>query len=95
MLSVSERAAGLLRESLEASNTEETQVLRLVRMAEGLGLAVDEEREGDQVVEHEDKKVLVIEPAISQALDGATIDAVQTPEGERLTIQRPEAPPAG
>jgi Fe-S cluster assembly iron-binding protein IscA len=94
MLSVSEKAAGLLLESLEASNTEEAQVLRLVRMAEGLGLAVDEEREGDQVVEHEERKVLVIEPAISQALDGATIDAVDTPEGQRLTIQRPEAPPA-
>jgi Fe-S cluster assembly iron-binding protein IscA len=37
----------------------------------------------------------VIEPAISQALDGATIDAVDTPEGQRLTIQRPEAPQAG
>lgn len=91
MLAVSDKAAGLLHESLDASKAEESQVLRLVQMSEGLGLAVDEEREGDQVVEHDDSKVLVIEPGISQALDGAILDTVDTPEGERLTIQRPES----
>lgn len=87
MLNVTEKAAGALLESLEASRSEESQLLRLTRMAEGLGLALDEERAGDQVVEHQDRKVLVIEQDISQSLDGATLDAVDTPEGTRLVLQ--------
>lgn len=87
MLNVTEKAAGALLESLDASKSEESQLLRLTRAAEGLGLALDQERDGDQVVEHDERKILVVEQDISQALDGATLDAVDTPEGPRLVLQ--------
>lgn len=90
MLNVTDNAAALLHESLDASKAEESQVLRLTRAAEGLALTLDEEREGDQVVEHDDCKVLVIESQIAEAMHGATMDAVETPEGRRLFLQSPE-----
>ena len=89
MLHVTEKASEFLNQSLEASRENDDEVLRLVRAGEGLALAISEERDDDQVVEREDRKVLVIEPAISQALDGTVIDAVDTPEGPRLTLQSP------
>lgn len=91
MLNVTEKAAAALHDSLEANREEESQVLRLTPSGEGLGIALDEEQEGDDVILHEDRKVLVIAPAIAEALDGATIDAVDTPQGHRLVLE----PPAG
>lgn len=88
MINVTDAAAAVLLERLQSSSSEESEVLRLVERAGGLGLSVDHEREGDQVVDHENRKVLVIEPDISSALDGATIDAAETPEGEQLTFRR-------
>ncbi len=90
MLNVTDPAAALLHESLEASKKNEADVLRLTRSPQGLALALDEEREGDQVILHEERKVLVIQPEMAQALDGATIDAVDTPAGRQLAIQSPE-----
>jgi len=87
MLNVTDKAAAALHESLEASTSEESHALRLTRTAEGLALALDEQREGDQVVEHDDRTVLVIEEEISRALAGATLDATETPEGPRLVLQ--------
>jgi Fe-S cluster assembly iron-binding protein IscA len=91
MLNVTDKAAALLHDSLEVSKNSEEDVLRLTRSGQGLALTLDEEREGDQVVLHDEQKVLVIQPEIAQALNGATIDAVNTPDGERLAIQSPEA----
>lgn len=90
MLNVTDKAAATLHATLDANDPEADQVLRLRQSAEGLGLVMDEEREGDQVVAHEERSVLVIEPAVAQALDGAVIDAVDTPEGQRLVLQAPE-----
>ncbi len=87
MLNVTEKAAASLKDSLELSRRGESDVLRLTPRAEGLGLALDEEREGDQVVVYEESTVLVIQPDLSQELDGATVDLVDTPEGGRLIIQ--------
>ena len=51
-----------------------------------LGLGLDRPQEGDQVFEHNGKKILMLDEAVGDLLDGATIDAVDTPEGQRLTI---------
>lgn len=90
MLTVTEKAAATLRDTIDANTSEEAQVLRLASSAQGFGLTMDEERDGDQVVTHEERKVLVIAEDVVQALDGATVDAVETPEGQRLVIQSPE-----
>jgi Fe-S cluster assembly iron-binding protein IscA len=87
MLNVTDKAAASLKESLELSRQEESHVLRLTPRAEGFGLALDEEREGDQVVVYEESRVLLIQPDLSQELDGATVDLIDTPEGGRLIIK--------
>jgi len=92
MLSVTEEAREVLAKSLEASEAPENQSLRLERDGQGqFGLAFDEEREGDQVVEHAEKAVLLVAPETSALLDGAVLDVVATPEGKRLTLRMPES----
>ena len=44
------------------------------------------ERQGDQAVEHEDSKVLLVEKNLADTLQGITIDVEDTPEGARLVI---------
>lgn len=51
-----------------------------------LRLAIDVERDGDQVVEHEDSKVLIVEKDLADILQGITIDIEETSEGARLVI---------
>ena len=61
--------------------------MRLTANDQGqLGLAIDVERQGDQVVEHEDSKVLLVEKDLADTLQGITIDVEDTPEGARLVI---------
>jgi Fe-S cluster assembly iron-binding protein IscA len=89
MLNVTEKAAAALGTSLQDATQKEEETFRLHRSGDGLGLAIDQERDGDQVVEHDKRKVLVIEQAIANELDGAQLDAVETPEGRRLVLQSP------
>ncbi len=53
-----------------------------------LGLMLDRAHEGDEVVEHNGKKVLMVDQRMSDLLDGITLDAVDTPEGKQLAITR-------
>jgi iron-sulfur cluster assembly protein len=89
-LSVTEKALDVLANTLEANEVEEGQGLRLARNAMGeFGLAIDEAREGDQVVEKDDKAVLFVDQEVSDSLDGATLDIASSPEGARLTLKMP------
>jgi Fe-S cluster assembly iron-binding protein IscA len=91
MINVTEKAAEALSETLDANRKEDSaQVLRLVSSEQGFGLGLDEERDGDQVVTHDERTVLVIESSVAQAFDGAVVDAVPSPEGPRIVIQPPE-----
>jgi hypothetical protein len=47
----------------------------------------------DQVVEHDGETVLHIAGLVSEALDGSTLDAVDTPEGPGIGITTPDATP--
>ena len=61
--------------------------LRLVVEPGALGLELDLPSPDDQVVERDGHQVLLIGNEISTLLDGATIDAVETPEGTRLAVR--------
>ena len=54
----------------------------------GLGLVLDHPQEGDEIVEHNGKKVLMVDQSIGNLLDGVTLDVVETPDGRRLTINQ-------
>jgi len=91
MLNVSQQAVDVLAETLENSDAGDQQGLRLARTPAGeYGLAVDEQREGDQVVRREDRPVLLVDQEVSASLDGATLEVVELPEGRRLTLRDPE-----
>jgi hypothetical protein len=57
------------------------------------GIFAGEPMSGDQVVEHDREAVLHIAGLVSQALDGSTLDAVDTPEGPDIVITTPDATP--
>jgi iron-sulfur cluster assembly protein len=64
-------------------NTGETQI----------GISAGEPMSDDQVVEHDGEAVLHIAGLLSQALDGSTLDAVDTPEGPGIGITTPDSTP--
>lgn len=91
MLKVTEKVVDVLARSLDASEASDEQGLRLARTPEGeFGLAIDEEREGDQVVKQEERPILFVDQDVASALDGATLDVAESPEGTRLTLRMPE-----
>src|SRR5918995_6259953 len=57
-------------------NTGETQI----------GISAGEPMSDDQVVEHDGEVVMHIAGPVSEALDGSTLDAVDTPEGPGIGI---------
>lgn len=89
MISVTDKAAEVLHRSLEENEETEEDVFRIEMTNEGIALALGSERDGDQLVEHENRTVLAIEFDIATALDGASIDAVETPDGTRLVFESP------
>jgi hypothetical protein len=51
-------------------------------------LILDEEGEGDQVVEHEESKVLLLAREVSTLLDGCTLGVHEDAEGRRLSLSK-------
>lgn len=87
MITVTDRAAEELRNTLVAVEPEGDQILRLVYTVDsGFALTLDVERAGDQVVESEGQKVLLVSADIASAVAGATIDVHDTEAGPRLVI---------
>ncbi len=100
MLTVTPEAKELLHDVLEAakeqSGVSDQEVA--IRLAPDLATAdtdtgqvqldllLDRAHEGDQVVEHNGSTVLVLDETTSEMLDGVTLDAVDTPDGRRLSI---------
>ena len=87
MLTVTESAKQLLKEILLDQADDPEMGLRLsVRPPGHFGVSLDREAEGDQVVEHEGAKVLLVAPEIAPLLDGKTFDVQDTAEGPKLVI---------
>jgi len=89
MVTVTDQAAEVLRATLDQTRTAPGQALRLLlRPGGGFGLGLDQEREGDRVVTADGEKILLVMPAIAEAVGQATIDAEETEEGPKLVISR-------
>jgi Fe-S cluster assembly iron-binding protein IscA len=87
MLAVTEPAMELLR----GVDVPGDDVLRLDPQDDGRLLFVaGPSRNDDQVVEEQGSEILHIAGAVSQQLDGLSIDRIETPEGARLTIRNPD-----
>jgi Fe-S cluster assembly iron-binding protein IscA len=90
MVIVTEEAKRELAKLLQSPDVEAGEAtFRLAAGREGqLGLVLDEEQEGDQVVEHEGTKVLLVGAAVAPLVDGVTLGCEETPEGPSFTLSR-------
>lgn len=91
MLTVTAQAAAKLKEAIQAQTEDPELAIRLVPSAarpNQLDMALDKEKEGDQIVESEGAKVLFVSAELNQALDGMVIDCQETPQGPQFSIAR-------
>jgi len=87
MLRVTERAKQQLKQILAAKVDNPRAVLRLTASEpDKLGLGIDIEMPGDQVVEYEGSKVLVVEQGLAASLEGRTLDVEDTADGPDLVV---------
>ncbi len=87
MIGVTERAKKELKRILTENVDNPQAGLRLTSEESGqLGLGIDIETANDQVVKHEDSKVLIVENGLADSLKGITLDVDDTAEGPKLVI---------
>ena len=90
MITVTAQAAEVLRTVAQAEGIDTDEALRLVPAESGrLRLIVDRVKEGDQIVEYEGVKVLLMGAEVAEAVEGMVADCEDTPEGPCLTISPP------
>ena len=87
MVNVTERAKQALKKIL-TSNVDLSQGrLRLMDRGQGkLGLGIDIEMPGDEIVKYDDSTVLVIERELLANLKGVTLDVEDSVKGSELVI---------
>ena len=87
MINVTEKAKQELSKILSKKVDWPGARLRLVDRGEGrLGLGIDIETSGDQIIEYEGKKLLLVESELANNLKGITLDVDNTPEGTELVL---------
>jgi len=88
MLNVTDDAKQRLKEQLQ-THTEDPDVgARLVVQANGqFGLVADRETPGDQVVEYDGLKVLLVGQESAAHVDGKTLDLQDTIHGKKLVVR--------
>ena len=84
---IGERGGGFAGFKPPLENGDRHERLRLMDRGEGiLGLGLDIELPGDQVVEYRGIKVLNIEPELAAKVKGITLDVDDTPDGLELVL---------
>jgi len=106
MLDVTPEAKHWLQELLQRALTDHPRIDAVPSLAfrivhdEGestsdLGLVLDEPRAADDVVEHGDAPLLIVDAAVSELLTGLTLDLVDTDQGARLGLRESAEAPGG
>ncbi|MFC2048349.1 hypothetical protein ACFLSK_02835 [Chloroflexota bacterium] len=87
MINITRRARQEL-ERLLSTNVDMPQArLRLVDRGQGeLGLGIDIEMPGDELVIHDGSTVLIVQHELFASLGGVTIDVDDTPKGDELVM---------
>ena len=93
MLEVTTRAREKLQEALLEEKTATPQVSYRITpipsMPNRLGIALDREKKGDQVVKsREGLKVLLVQADLAEELEGMVLDYQETPNGQAFTINK-------
>jgi len=84
MLTVTDEATQYLREKLTKESAQ--GAFRIVKGEKNYRATLDEEKEGDQVFEHEGENYLLLDNEVGEALSSATLDVRKSPEGTRLNL---------
>ena len=93
MLEVTTRALEKLQEALLEEKVATSQVSYRITpipsMPNRLGIALDKEKKGDQVVKSkEGLKVLLVQAELAEELEGMILDYQETPNGRAFTINK-------
>ena len=89
MLTVTEGAKQLLKGILTSHSDDPEVAARLSFNPPGeFGIVLDREAEGDQVVEHQGSKVLLVASELAPVVEGITLDVQDTPEGPKLVMAK-------
>ncbi len=96
MLNVTSRAASILARTLRAGQADAGLGFRLVPSGVSeIALTLDQARDGDDVIRHDERTVLLLERWVSYALDGAVLDIEEQSTGTTLTLHSGAHPAAG
>ena len=87
MINITERAKQALKQILAANIDLSQGRLRLMDRGQGkLGLGVDIEMPGDELVKYDGSTVLVVERGLAANLKGVTLDVEGSGNGSKLVI---------
>jgi len=87
MINITERAKQALKQILAANIDLSQGRLRLMDRGQGkLGLGVDIEMPGDELVKYDGSTVLVVERGLAANLKGVTLDVEDSGNGSKLVI---------
>jgi Fe-S cluster assembly iron-binding protein IscA len=93
MLTVTDRAAEFLRESLTRRGDGMPEALRIVYTEEqGYQLTLDNPKDGDQVFAQEGESFLLLDAELNEVLGDAIIDLQDAPQGPRITLTTNKTP---
>lgn len=89
MLIVTKSAVEVLKTVLDNLNTQPDQCVRLTAIPDGkVGLTLDVERQGDQVVRQGEERLLVVDSETAKELDGVRLKYRATEEHAGFTLLR-------
>ena len=89
MVTVTGSAKELLKETLTTHSNDPDMGVRLALDPEGqLGLSLGKEQPDDQVVEHQESKVLLVASELALALGEVTLDVKDKANGPKLVLQK-------
>ena len=87
MLTVTETAGAHLAEMLDEAKAPGGAAARFIMGPEGLSLAMDAKRDGDEIFAHEGRTVLLVAEDVASLLADKTLDLTDTEQGKALTLE--------
>jgi Fe-S cluster assembly iron-binding protein IscA len=92
MLTVTDKAAQYLRETLTRKKEGAPEALRIVYTEEGYQLTLDDSKEGDQVFDQDGQNYLMVDAEVGEALSDAALDVQESLQGMRITLATTSTP---
>lgn len=86
MLTITESAGAIIANTLEAHRQAADDVFRVMYAGSDLALSMGGEHDGDIVIRHENRPILVLEASIAEALNDLIVDT-DSQDPSRLVIK--------